>query len=125
MTLFRAHPFDERPESQEPEGISTKRVIAIAIVFLIIFTLATIWAVSIWRRDERRIPKQEAVPADVGKPQVGMVNQRLFELQLEAQRKREEQLQRLNSYGWVDSERQIIHIPVRRAMEKMAEDWQP
>ncbi len=110
---------------QEPEGLPTVRAVVIAVIFLVIFFLATLWSVRILHSEERRLgPAQELIPSprEIGKPEIGMVNQRLFELQLDAKKKRDEQLQRLNSYGWVDRDKQLIHIPIDQAMETIARE---
>jgi hypothetical protein len=99
-----------------------KKVIAVALVALLIFGLSVLWADDILGLQTRRLLPSGPAPApgEVGKPQVGMVNQLLFELQTEAANKREQQLKRLESYGWVDRDKQIIRIPISRAMEQMA-----
>ena len=115
----------EHPEVQEPEGLPAVRLVAIGFIFLVIFSFATFWSVRILRSEEEKIGvSEEAIPKppEIGKPQIGIVNQRLFELQLEAKQKRDEQLARLNSYGWVDRDKQIIHIPIDQAMEKLVRE---
>jgi len=64
-------------------------------------------------------------PSEIGRAEIGIVEQRLFELQLEAQRKRQEQLKRLNSYGWVDRQKGLIHLPIDRAIELMVSESRP
>lgn len=126
MTVIRAiPPHREPPVVQQPEGLATVRAVIIAIAFLVIFTLATLWAVGMMRWEEKQTgPRADLVPPEIGQPEIGMVNQRLFELQLEAKRKREEQLRRLSSYGWVDRDKQIIHLPIDRAMELLSTERQ-
>ncbi len=116
------HTVSERPQLQEPESLSTRRAVAIAILFLVVFFFAVLWSVRIFKTEERALAPQGTitVPAEIGKSQIGIVNQRLFELQLEAEQKKNQQLKRLNSYGWTDREKQIIHIPIDQAMEKLA-----
>src|SRR5262249_11924844 len=80
---------EQRPV-QEPEGVNVVRAVRIAIAVLIAFTLATLWADRIMHGEERKIVAQDAIPSEIGKPQIGMTNQRLFELQLEAEEKRRE-----------------------------------
>ncbi len=122
MTLRATQPHDERPVVQESDLIPAKRAVLIAVIFLFLFTVATLWAFSLLRTEEGKLDPQPVIPSprQIGKPQIGMVNQRLFELQLEAKEKREGQLRRLNSYGWVDRDKQIIHIPIDRAMELLS-----
>ncbi len=116
------HTVSERPQLQEPESLSTRRAVAIAILFLVVFFFAVLWSVRIFKTEERALAPQGTitVPAEIGKSQIGIVNQRLFELQLEAEQKKNQQVNRLNSYGWTDREKQIIHIPIDQAMEKLA-----
>jgi hypothetical protein len=119
MTVLRAiQPHSERPVVQEPEAVASKRAVRVAILFLLVFATATIWSVAIMNQG-RDLEPQEVIPSprEIGKPEIGMVNQRLFELQLDGKQQRDEQLRRLNSYGWVDRDKQIIHIPIERAME--------
>ncbi len=116
------HSLSERPVLQEPEGLSTGRAVAIAIVFLVASFFAVLWSVRLFKTEERALAPQgtNTVPEEIGKPQIGIVNQRLFELQLEAEEKKNQQRKRLNSYGWTDREKQIIYIPIDQAMEKLA-----
>jgi len=126
MTLVRAiPPHDDQPVRQEPEGLATRRPVLVAVFFLVLFTLAILCAVAMMRGEERQVaPRADPVPAEIGKPQIGIVNQRLFELQLEGKEKREQQLRHLDSYGWVDRDKQIIHLPIDRAMQLLSAEPQ-
>ncbi len=116
-----AEPF-EPTKAADPERLPTKKVVAVALGALVIFGLSVLWADDILGLQTRRLlPGGPApAPSEVGKRQVGMVNQLLFELQTDAASQREEQIKRLDSYGWVNRDQQIIHVPIRRAMEQMA-----
>ncbi|HXW55867.1 MAG TPA: hypothetical protein VEJ67_08980 [Candidatus Cybelea sp.] len=37
----------------------------------------------------------------------------------------DEQLKMLNSYGWVDQQKSVVHIPIERAMDKLLEQGLP
>ena len=126
MTEVRAMPPQgEQPVVQEPEGMATKGPVLVAVVCLVIFTLATLWAVAIMRGEERPLAaRADLTTMEIGKPEIGIVNQRLFLLQLDAKEKREEQLRRLNSYGWVDRDKQVIHLPIDRAMQLLSAEPQ-
>jgi len=118
-------PQGEQPVVQEPEGMATKRPVLVAVVCLVIFTLATLWAVAIMCGEERPLAaRADLTTMEIGKPEIGIVNQRLFLLQLDAKEKREEQLRRLNSYGWVDRDKQVIHLPIDRAMQLLSAEPQ-
>jgi hypothetical protein len=116
-----ADPF-EPTKDQDPERLPMKKVVSVALIAFLIFGLSVLWADDILGLQTRRLlPSGPApAPSEVGKRQVGMVNQLLFELQTEAANKREGQLKRLDSYGWIDRDKQIIHVPIRQAMEQMA-----
>lgn len=120
----RSSPADafEPTKPADPDQLPIKKVISVALGAFLIFGLSVLWANDILRLETKRLLSGGPAPAptETGKRQVGMVNQWLFELQTEATNKREEQLKRLNSYGWVDRDKQIIHIPIGRAMEQMA-----
>jgi hypothetical protein len=123
MTILRAIQPHSDPVVQEPEAVATKRAVRVAILFLLVFAVATIWSVAIMNKGRDLEPQADIPsPQEIGKPEIGMVNQRLFELQLDAKQQRDEQLGRLNSYGWVDRDKQIIHIPIERAMELMSSE---
>jgi hypothetical protein len=57
----------------------------------------------------------------MGEAEISDVNQRPFALEDEAPRLRAEQAARLESYGWVDRNAGIIHVPIERAMEQVLE----
>lgn len=109
----------QRPGPQ-PEGIATARVVTIALAALVVFALAVlaVWFVLRHRVGRLRTAGGE-IPAALGRPEIGLVNQRPFPVEDRASRKWESSAERLESYGWVDRERNLIHVPIRTAME----DW--
>jgi hypothetical protein len=54
-----------------------------------------------------------------------MVEQRLFENSNMGFAWRARQRQRLESFGWVDKEKGIAHIPIDRAMERVEKGEHP
>ena len=116
-----------RPKVQEPERLPMRKLVAVAVVALIVFTAATLWSIQILHRESGMTEPQHAlpIPREIGRAEIGIVDQRLFELQLEAQHKRQEQMKRLSSYGWVDRQKGIIHLPIDRAMEQMVSESRP
>jgi len=112
---------------QEPDRLPAGKILAVALASAVIFVLSVLWVHRVLRDESHAIapagPTQ--IPPEVGQNQIGMVNQRLFQLQDEGLKKRQEQEKRLNSYGWVDRDKQIIHLPIERAMEQMAGESKP
>ncbi len=115
----------ERPLATQDEGLPTGKIAIVGTVTLIIF------AIAVFLMDRMRAGRDDAlpegprtVPASIGKPEVGIVDQELFELENRAQLERQNQRQRLGSYGWVDRDAGVIHIPIEKAMERVAqEQW--
>jgi hypothetical protein len=116
-----------RPKAQEPELLPMRKLVAVAVVAGIVFAAATLWSIQILHREAGMTEPQQSlpIPREIGRAEIGIVEQRLFELQLEAQHKRQEQMKRLSSYGWVDRQKGIIHLPVERAMEQMVSESRP
>ena len=118
-------PASHYPSSSVPKAeadrFPTRLVLAVGFAALAIFALAT-WIT--YRVSEREIELvlpagPPPPPSEVGKDEIGLINQKLFEQQLDAQRKQTQQQQRLSSYGWVDRDRGVIRIPIDEAMKKM------
>ncbi len=64
----------------------------------------------------RAAPDTREVPRDVN-----TIDLALFSADLPARGNPDETRRTLESYGWVDRDRRIVRIPVRRAMEMLAE----
>jgi len=114
----------EPTKPSDPERLPIGKILAVATIAAVVFGLSVLWAERTLRA-ESRTTEPALIPPEVGRSQIGMVNQRLFELHQEAIKKRAEQERRLNSYGWVDRDKQIIHLPIERAMEQMAAESEP
>jgi hypothetical protein len=59
------------------------------------------------------------VGKEIGKAEIGIVDQTPFETTRGAAQYRREALQRLNSYGWVDPQRGLIHVPIDKAIDQL------
>jgi hypothetical protein len=64
-------------------------------------------------------------PALLGKSEIGIVDQVLFEGDQRLAVWRAERAARLNGYGWVDRSKGLVHIPIERAMEQAASGMLP
>ena len=84
------------------------------------------WSTGILRGTARTLqPTGPLAPAkDVGKPEIGIVDQTPFETTRGAERYRRRDLEILSSYGWVDREKGIIHIPIDRAIDRFLSEQQ-
>jgi len=62
------------------------------------------------------------LPKGVNQYEVGIVNQRMFSLDQRAAQKRLQQMTRLNTYGWLDKQAGVVHIPVDVAMDMLVQE---
>jgi hypothetical protein len=109
----------------EEQGLPYKMLVLVGALTLGVFALGIVWStyllnanIAITQPDpQAEVEAQKRIEQEVDQPEIGIVNQRMFELDARAQEKRELQMRRLNSYGWVDKDKQLAHIPIERAMQ--------
>ena len=107
------------PFEQEPEHFHGPKLVLIGVITLIIFALAVVWATRIMQsrtRDNEPTGKP-TIPSQLGRPEIGIVDQVPFEQAHDARKLRESKLKQLNSYGYIDKARGTVHVPIERAYE--------
>jgi hypothetical protein len=112
---------NEHPPGHESEdAIDYTKVIAVGVISLIAFALGTVWAVGILHHETEKAHAATGVPRapDLGKPEIGIVDQVLFEGDNRLARWRADRAARLNGYGWVDRSKGIVHVPIESAIEQ-------
>ena len=104
----------------EVDRIRSWTVVAVGVASLLLFFVAAAITVTYMRREELALnPAHPVLPAEAGKRKIGMVEQQLFE---NADRARTLQAQKeahLRSYGWVDRQKGIVHVPVDQAVDRV------
>lgn len=108
---------------QEEDHIQTRRIVVIGMLAFVAFAAGIGWAVMIQRGQTGTIRSDTApAPALAGKTEIGMVYQPVFDRGkgIAAERSAQKR-ERLESYGWVDSEKTQVHIPIERAMKLAVE----
>jgi len=106
------------------EGIAARKLIAIGVFALAVFTISVVIAGTVWRQTTAHVEQRSGAPSPVAKNgalEVGIVNQEIFPLDGRAREYRRKTIERLESYGWVDREKGIAHIPIAEAMQKTVE----
>ncbi len=113
--------------SPERERIPWLALAAVALVAMGIFAVGGLWAAYILERRTGGIdnPPGGPLPPQLGEVESGIVDLKLFEESDRAERMRAEQLELLESYGWVDRQRGVIRVPVAEAMALMARGRRP
>ncbi len=119
------HPTEQLPPPDEQQGqdIHFGKVIAVGVVALIIFALGSVWSVSILHTRQKEMnPGRASLPAELGQEEIGIVDQVPFDLNRWVHKYKQEQNQRLDSYGWVDRKAGTIHVPIERAMDMLVQE---
>jgi hypothetical protein len=114
------------PEAQADEHVASFKVVAVGVVALVVFGAATIWSSRILSGTAKMLqPTGPIAPGkDIGKAEIGIVDQTPFETTRGAERYRRRDLETLGSYGWVDRDKGIIHIPIDAAIDRFLADQQ-
>ena len=109
------------PEAQADEHIASFKIVAVGVIALLVFGAATVWSARILDRTARTLSPAGPLPVgkEIGKPEIGIVDQTPFETTRGAEKYRREALQRLNSYGWVDPQKGVIHVPIDKAIDQL------
>ena len=110
----------------EEDRLDRKHVALTAIVALaiMIFSIWLAWILLV--QEEEGISAGAApIPSRAGERQISGVRQTLIARDLEGIHVRREATQDLERYRWVDREKGTISIPIRRAMELVAEGEKP
>ena len=117
-------PADSHPVELAQQKMNWPWIIGVGVVSVLIFAVATLWSTHILNvtRSEMQPAGPPPIPKEVNQYEVGIVNLRVFALDQRAAQKRLRQLERLDSYGWVDREAGMAHIPVIEAMKMMVEE---
>ena len=106
------------PAAQAEEAINWLAVIGTGLAALIVFSLATL---VVWRyldaREKVLQPNGPAVIPALGQAEIGIVDQVPFDVTRALQVYRNEQVERLSSWGWMDRKQGTIHMPIDRAMD--------
>jgi hypothetical protein len=120
----QSDPAQSRPEADDlnrgfqVEFIPSKTVLAWVLALLGLGLVAVTVCFSLWAWLSERTPKPEPITSEQITPLDP--HQRETRMQFE-----NEQEQILNSYGWVDEERDIVHVPIERAKELLIERTNP
>ena len=111
------------PPAQAEEGVRWFAVIGVGIGSLLVFAIATLVAYRYMNLQEKALQPlgPDPVPAILGQPEIGIVDQVPFDVTRSAQVYRMESLERLSSWGWMDRRQGLIHMPIDRAMELVVE----
>jgi hypothetical protein len=112
------------PPEQAQEGISWFAVLGTGSAALLIFTIATFVVYGYLQNREKALQPEgpDPIPMILGQPEIGIVDQVLFETDHRAEQWLAARRRRLHSWGWVDRRREIVHLPIEVAMARLLEE---
>jgi hypothetical protein len=107
------------PEAQADEHVASFKIVSVGIGALIVFAFATWWSTGMLRGEQHSLqPTGPIAPGgQIGNVEIGIVDQLPFETNRSAEQAKQQQLDWLNSYGWIDAQKGTIHVPIDRAMD--------
>jgi hypothetical protein len=108
----------------EDDHVSTGKIVGVGVASLVIFFVASLLTVMYLRgRQSEHGPM--STPPELGQSKIGMVEQQLFDVAVRGLRDRDERRERLRSYGWVNRDAGVAHMPIERAMELVIQGVRP
>jgi hypothetical protein len=118
------HPAEEHPVHVPgtDDDVNIGKIVIIGVVSLLIFALSAVVAHLILRRDEAELQRRGVAPLMRGlakRQEIGIIDNIPFDADGRLDRWRAEKARALNSYGWVDRQKGVIHIPVEEAMKEV------
>jgi hypothetical protein len=96
----------------------------IGLAALIVFALIAIYGLMVWLRASAGRRAEPPSPLSIA-PQPIPGPQLLVQPGTAMKTMRQQESARLKSYGWIDQENGIVHIPIERAIEMLAEKGLP
>ena len=120
--MTRREPTSEQdqppPFQQEPEDFRNGPLLVVAALTLALFAGGMLWATWIWVTRSRDMAPDGSAPArELGRRQIGIVDQVPYEQMDEAAALREGKLRRLKTYGWIDRKSGVVHVPIERGYD--------
>lgn len=115
-----------QPMSQEAERVRPVATLSITGWLVMFGVLLCIVAALLLSARVRTLPRAQSAPEAVRpEPEISNVRSELFRGPGAAERLNASQRQKLEHFGWVDRERQLVHIPIELAMDLEARGAQP
>jgi hypothetical protein len=121
-------------ELQDDEQLPWGRVGKLVFVALAVFGIGIVFALFVLKQEQgaldqggqKTIELVEGCDKDPLKcSQVGMVEHKQIELEQRASTAKVKAKARLSSYGWIDKENKLVHVPVEVGMQRVINGERP
>lgn len=108
-------------EHAHADGMNLSKIIMVGVVALAVFAAGVIWAYFLFTGFKNEINKNGVAKrgSEIGKAEIGIVDQVLFSDDHRLEQWKASHRKHLDSVGWVDKAKGIVHIPIEQAMQKV------
>ncbi|MGC4123211.1 MAG: hypothetical protein QM765_53330 [Myxococcales bacterium] len=115
MSLERRQP--QQMEDELPMG----KLLKVAVASLLIGALGVVGAWGEWRSmlHASQPGGPPALPQTLGAPEQGLVFQRTFDQLRTAEDLAQRERRQLDSFGWADRSRGVVHVPIDVAIDEL------
>ena len=112
------------PEAQAEEAISWLKVSVVGIAALITFTIAVLLVLRLLNAREKALQPNgpDPLPRQIGQAEIGIVDQVPFDVYRGLQSYRNERIERLESWGFIDKSKGTVHMPIEEAMDRVVKE---
>ena len=117
-----SHTSDSSASAQrQGQDINIGKIVVIGVLSLVVFAVGIVWAyyLLVNRQEDVRQFGPARVPTEIGKSEIGIVDQVLFSVDTRLDQYQAAARKKLGSYGWVDRARGIARIPIEAAMQQV------
>jgi hypothetical protein len=123
--MSNAHPpSHDAPAGNGDDGVNMKLIVGVGVVSLVVFAASAVVAGLVLRSDEATYAERGIAPrgSEIGKPEINLVDQVTFDDDKRLPAWRAEKARLLDSYGWADRKRGLVHIPISEAMRQVVRE---
>ena len=120
-----SHSKDSSNEVQLPGvGMNLGKIVVIGAVSLAVFAAGIVWAyfLMVGRQNEVRRLGPARVASEIGKQEIGIVDQVQFDVDTRLDDWHAEIHKKLTTPGWVDRAKGLARLPIEKGMERVVAD---
>ena len=115
---------EEHAVRSEEDHVPALKLVLVGVGALFIFFLGS-WATVAYLDARMEAHGPVEIPKEIGLSKIQLVEQQPFAQAVRGERSKVRQLQKLESYGWVDRQAGIVHIPIVEAMRLVVSGVRP
>ena len=119
--MAHSHSSNPSHDAAGNDGMNLRKIIGVGVAALTVFAVGIVWSYYLLHAERDRIEANgKADPAtEIGKAEIGIVDQVLFSTDDRLTVFKAEHAKKLNGFGWVDRAKGLAHIPIDQAIQKV------